>query len=133
MAPEQPERPMNRRGAPKTRFNPLRDEIPAENVNEDDFLTDFDESEGGGAFFDPTTLISAVRAQITTLGLLDSVEGTMALTAAGKAVEANGSAAAACLHELRMIMDAIKAGRAPESTGDATEDVLGRRRRERGA
>ena len=125
-----PDRPMNSRGTPITRFNPLRDAPGAENDVPDSFGWS---DAGEDASFDPRALISAVRREIVALGSLDTANGAMALAAAEKASEANGSAAAACLHELRMIMTEIKAGRAPENVGDSTEDVLSRKRRERPA
>lgn len=89
---------------------------------------DFDENSADFVEIPALSLILAVRRQIVALGLIGTPEGAMAVTAAGKAEEATGSAAAACLHELRMIMDAIRAAKPVEKAGDATEDVLSRRR-----
>lgn len=134
-----PDTPLNRRGTPRTRFDPLRDAPRAENAElsaQDAFLlenglskADLDENP---ADFPVLSLIAAVRRQIIALGLAKTSEGAMAVTAAEKAEEATGSAAAACLHELRMIMDAIRAAKPVEKAGDATEDVLSRRRERKG-
>jgi len=83
--------------------------------------------------FDSNDLIRAVRRQIAALGLSASVEGQIAITAAEKAALAGGSAAAACLHELRMAMTAIQAANPVAEAKDPTEDVLARKRHERKA
>ena len=125
------DRPTNRRGTPITRFNPLRDSVPSPVSDEmfDEALGIMEQVE----VTPPYDLIKSVQRRIVDLGLQDSPEGAMAVTLAEKAVESSGSAAAACLHELRMIMDAIRAANPAGSVSDPTEDILGRRRRERGA
>lgn len=94
------------------------------------FTSDF---EPGVPFSASEALISAVRRQIEALGLSASVEGNAAIVAAEKAADATGSAAAACLHELRMAMNEIRTSKPAETTGDPTEDVLSRRRKAKGA
>ncbi len=127
--------PLTTRGVPRTRFNPLRDAPSAKNADlaglEANFgnLTDEDvEMTLGPEIPASEALISAVRRQIANLGLTDSVEGAAAIVAAEKAADATGSAAAACLHELRMAMNEIRASKPVETKSDPTEDVLGRRR-----
>jgi hypothetical protein len=130
--------PLNSRGTPRTRFDPLRDgprSNSAElNPEDDAFLFDHgpmaEDAERGGTEL-AADLISAVRRQIAALGLTESAEGQSAIMAAEKATESTGSAAAACLHELRMTMDAIRASKPPGQTKDATEDVLERMRQRR--
>src|SRR5690349_14855308 len=127
--------PLTTRGVRRTRFDPLRDAVRAESANlspQEAFLLEnglengnFEPSEAEKPVLD---VISAVRRQIIALGLAETPEGAMAVTAAEKAAEATGSAAAACLHELRMVMQAIQAGRSSEQATDPTEDVLARRR-----
>lgn len=127
--------PLTTRGVRRTRFDPLRDAPRAENANlspQEAFLLenglkngDFEPSEAEKPVLD---VISAVRRQIVALGLAESPEGAMAVALAEKAEDATGSAAAACLHELRMIMQAIQAGWPAEKVSDPTEDVLSRRR-----
>jgi hypothetical protein len=128
--------PLTTRGVRRTRFDPLRDAPRAENANltpQEAFLLENGlengDSEPSEAEKPVLDVISAVRRQIIALGLAETPEGAMAVTAAEKAAEATGSAAAACLHELRMVMQAIQAGRPPEKAAtDPTEDVLARRR-----
>ena len=133
-----PDVPLTTRGVRRTRFDPLRDAPRAENANltpQEAFLlenglseADFGENPAEKPVLD---VISAVRRQIIALGLAETPEGAMAVTAAEKAADATGSAAAACLHELRMIMQAIQAGRPAEKASDPTEDVLARQRARR--
>ena len=122
------ETPLTTRGVPRTRFDPLRDAPRAKSAEfepEDAEIPDF---EPGVPFSATEALISAVRRQIAALGLSGSVEGSAAIVAAEKAADATGSAAAACLHELRMAMNEIRSSKPVEKPGDATEDVLSRRR-----
>jgi hypothetical protein len=128
--------PLTTRGVPRTRFNPLRDAPGAEKPVLGPNFPDFEPQE---ADFEPEPAISAaealiltVKRQISALGLTDTVEGAAAIVAAEKAADATGSAAAACLHELRMAMNEIRASKPGEAKGDPTEDVLSRRRERRG-
>jgi hypothetical protein len=116
-----PDVPLNSRGTPRQRFDPLRDAPRSDSAELDE----------GPAFFEPdgvTDLIQAVRRQVAALGLSASPEGQSAILAAEKAVESTGSAAAACLHELRMTMNEIRSSKPAGEAQDPTEDVLGRRR-----
>lgn len=139
--------PLNRRGAPRTRFDPLRDaqgtpeeryeakygdSTPGEVDEYEDLVKRRDDLAEGG-FSAAEALISAVRRQIEALGLSASVEGNAAIVAAEKAADATGSAAAACLRELRRAMNEIRASKPAETTGDPTEDVLSRKRKAKGA
>ncbi len=133
MSDENP--PLTTRGVPRTRFNPLRDAPGSDSDSR--WARELAEFENGPeSDEDPLespisaaeALISAVRRQIANLGLTDSVEGAAAIVAAEKAADATGSAAAACLHELRMAMNEIRASKPPEKAADPTEDVLSRRR-----
>jgi uncharacterized protein YukE len=123
-----PDVPLNSRGTPRQRFDPLRDGPRPEN---DDFAADMAElerqAENG---LDPATggLISAVQRQIAALGLSASWEGQSAVALAEKVAESTGSAAAACAHELRMLMNQIATSKPAAESKDATEDVLSRRR-----
>lgn len=136
--PTDPDVPLTARGVPRTRFDPLRDAPRAENANLTDrerFLlengltdADFAENDVPEAQKRVLDVVSAVRRQIIALGLAETPEGAMAVAAAEKAEEATGSAAAACLHELRMIMDSIRTSKPVAKAADATEDVLARRR-----
>ena len=133
-----PDAPLTTRGEPRKRFNPLRDAPRAENAELSDrerFLLEnelsdagFDENGPENAEKRVLSVVSAVRRQIIALGLAESPEGAMAVAAAEKAEDATGSAAAACLHELRMIMDSIRTSKPVAKAADATEDVLARRR-----
>lgn len=126
-----PDVPLTTRGVPRTRFDPLRDAPRAENANlspEDTLLLEIGADDAEKRVLD---VVSAVRRQIVALGLADTPEGAMAVTAAEKAADATGSAAAACLHELRMIMDAIRASKPVGEVKNPTEDVLSRRRERR--
>jgi hypothetical protein len=129
------ETPLTTRGVPRTRFNPLRDAPGAEKpdlagleLNFGDLSPEDEEMTLGAPIPASEALISAVRRQISALGLADTVEGAAAVVAAEKAADATGSAAAACLHELRMAMNEIRASRPPKEASDPTEDVLSRRR-----
>lgn len=133
--------PLTTRGVPRTRFDPLRDAPRAEKPDPGGAGPEF---EGIGlemTEFGPVVgtsaseaLISAVRRQISALGLSKTVEGAAAIVAAEKAADATGSAAAACLHELRMAMNEIRASKPAGEVKNATEDVLSRlRERKSGA
>jgi hypothetical protein len=149
------EAPLTTRGVPRTRFDPLRDAAKAkaaepivvEGVNDrgegpfdPDEVSDaisavvgqnrgFESDFGPGSGISATeALISAVRSQITALGLTETVEGNHAIVAAEKAADASGSAAAACLSELRQVMKEIRAQKPSKAAADPTEDVLSRRR-----
>ena len=122
------EAPLTTRGVPRTRFDPLRDAPWAKTADfqpEDAEIRDF---EPGVPFSASEALISAVRRQIAVLGLSGSVEGAAAVVAAEKAADATGSAAAACLHELRMAMNEIRSSKPTGEVKNPTEDVLSRRR-----
>lgn len=134
--------PLNRRGTPRTRFDPLRDaqgtpeeryeakygdSTPGE-VDEYEDLVKIRDDFAEGGFSAAEALISAVRRQIEALGLSASVEGNAAIVAAEKAADATGSAAASCLHELRMIMNDIRTSKPAAESKNATEDVLARKR-----
>ncbi len=130
--------PLTARGVPRTRFDPLRDGPRASKADSGGVELEFGDLDDENPDFArieqlPATeaLISAVRRQIAALGLSGSVEGAAAIVAAEKAADATGSAAAACLHELRMAMNEIRASKPAETTGDPTEDVLSRQRRKR--
>lgn len=132
--------PLTTRGVRRTRFDPLRDAPRAQEADLDDVGVVIGEVDPETLDFRPEmgfsasgALISAVRRQIAALGLSASVEGNAAIVAAEKAAGATGSAAAACLHELRMAMNEIRTSRPAKTTGDPTEDVLSRRRKAKGA
>jgi hypothetical protein len=137
-----PDAPLTTRGVPRTRFDPLRDAPRAKTAelsDRDRILLENglseDVSEEEWAENGDTRVLSvvwAVRRQIIALGLAETPEGAMALALAEKSEEAVGSAAAACLHELRMVMADIRASRpVAEVKRDATEDVLARKRERR--
>jgi hypothetical protein len=120
--PTDPDVPLNSRGTPRQRFDPLRDAPRADSAENPDFeqIPEFSGS--------PDDLISAVRRQIAALGLSESVEGQAAICAAEGAMESTGAARAACLHQLLKAMDVIKAAKPSQGALDPTEDVLSRRR-----
>jgi hypothetical protein len=122
------DKPLNSRGTPRKRFDPLRDAPRADSAENPDpeQIPVFDEG--------TADLVSTVRRQIAALGLSASVEGQSAICAAEGAVESMGAARAACLHQLRQIMDAINAAKPAGEVKDGTEDVLERmRKRKAGA
>lgn len=130
------ETPLTTRGVPRTRFDPLRDAPRAKKADLAGVGLEFGDPESEGPDFpenDVLDPVSAVRRRIVELGLENSIEGAQALDLAAKAVDSVGSAAAACHHELRMLMDAIRASKPAETTGDPTEDVLSRKRKAKGA
>jgi hypothetical protein len=123
--------PLTTRGVPRTRFDPLRDAPKPPSDGSIGKLAELDDAIGIMEQVEvqpPVDLISVVRRQIRALGLLESVEGQAAIVAAEKAVDATGSAAAACLHELRMAMNEIRSSKPVGEVKNATEDVLSRRR-----
>lgn len=122
-----PDVPLTTRGVPRTRFDPLRDSNPLTDVPDEPFGPNLPSREDIG----PVDLVKTVRQRIVDLAMLDTAEGAMAVTLAEKAMGAEGSAAAACLHELRMLMDSIRASRPAGEVKNPTEDVLGRRRERR--
>jgi hypothetical protein len=122
------EAPLTTRGVPRTRFDPLRDAPRSKTAEFGPEDAEIPEFEPGVPFSASEALISAVRRQIAALGLSESVEGSAAVLAAEKAADAVGSAAAACLHELRMAMNEIRTSKPVGEVRDATEDVLSRRR-----
>lgn len=120
-----PDVPLNSRGTPRQRFDPLRDARPEfAGVDDlDEILRRRDEVAASLV----EGLTDTVRREVEALGLSASVEGQAAICAAEGAAESSGSARAACLHQLRLTMAAIQAGK-PAAAKDATEDVLSRRR-----
>jgi hypothetical protein len=137
-----PDEPLTTRGVRRTRFDPLRDapktaeeryeakygdSTPGE-VDEYEDLVKMRDELPGSRISAAEALISAVRRHVASLGLSESVEGAAAVVAAEKAADASGSAAASCLHELRMAMKEISAMKPAKPAADPTEDVLGRRR-----
>jgi hypothetical protein len=127
------ETPLNSRGTPRTRFDPLRDAPRAKKADLAGVELEFGELGDEVPENDVLDPVSAVRRRIVELGLENSIEGAQALDLAAKAVDSVGSAAAACHHELRMLMDAIRTSKPAETSGDPTEDVLSRRRKAKGA
>jgi hypothetical protein len=136
-----PDEPLTTRGARRTRFDPLRDaprtktaelsereRILLENGLSEDVSEETWAENGDKRVL---SVVWAVRRQIIALGLADSPEGAMAVALAEKSEEAAGSAAAACLHELRMIMADIRTSKPAPEVKDATEDVLARQRKRR--